>query len=230
MPQANFFSSLTVGIAEDRFTSYRASNEHSESEAHGTYAWNIALCESLYPGLNCLEISLRNSIHSAAIQEFGVEDWFRGRLHRNELETLTQRYNELSSRSRQQAIGIKELIADLSLGFWVSLFRSRYEQVLWPGLLEPVFPHWVRGGRTRQNAYARLDRIRRLRNLVFHHGAIWHWRDLEHQHQLILETIGWISPAMLAMTRLLDRFPSVYTRGAQPYAMELENIAQSWAR
>lgn len=228
MPQVDFFSSLAVGITEDRIAPYRASDEHSESGAYGTYAWNIALCESLYPALNCLEISLRNSIHSAALQEFGVEDWFKGRLHRNELETLTLRYNELSSRSRQQSIGINELIGDLSLGFWVSLFRSRYEQVLWPKLLEPVFPHWDKGGRTRRNAYARLDRIRRLRNLVFHHGAIWHWTDLADQHRLILETIGWISPAMLAATRLLDRFDSVYTRGSQPYAAELETIAQNW--
>ena len=64
----------------------------------------------------------------------------------------------------------------------------------------------------------------------FHHEPVWHLPDLEQQHQQILETIGWISPAMLAMTRLLDRFPSVYTRGAQPYATDLENLAQNWAR
>ena len=73
-----------------------------------------------------------------------------------------------------------------------------------------------------------MDRIRRLRNRVFHHEPIWHLPDLPKQHELILETIGWISPAMLAATRLLDRFDSVYTRGAQPYAAELETIAQNW--
>ncbi len=110
------------------------------------------------------------------------------------------------------------------------MLRTRYEQVLWPKLLEPVFPHCPRSQRTRQNAYTRLDSIRRLRNRVFHHEQVWHLADLPEQHRVILETIGWISPAMLAMTRLLDRFNSVYTRGAQPYAEGLESIAQSSAR
>ena len=48
------------------------------------------------------------------------------------------------------------------------------------------------------------------------------------EHRLILETIGWLSPAMLAATKLLDRFDSVYTRGSQPYAAELKTIAQNW--
>lgn len=70
--------------------------------------------------------------------------------------------------------------------------------------------------------------IRRLRNRVFHHEPVWHLRDLEEQHQRILETIGWISPAMPEMTRLIDRFDSVYTRGADHYATELDSVAQSW--
>ncbi len=120
-------------------------------------------------------------------------------------------------------------MANLTLGFWLSLFRIRYEQVLWPKLLEPVFPHCPRNQRTRQNAYLRLDQIRRLRNRVFHHEPIWRLPDLSEQHLLILETIGWISPVMLAMTEMLDRFSSVYTRGAQHYALELESVAQNWS-
>ena len=100
--------------------------------------------------------------------------------------------------------------------------------MLWPKLLEPVFPHCPRSQRTRRNVYVRLDEIRRLRNRVFHHEPIWHLPDLEERHQEILETIGWISPAMLEMTRLLDRFDSVYTTGADHYARELDSVAQNW--
>ena len=210
MAKADFFSILTAAISGNRFTPYLINNPNSQSEAYGTYLWNIALCESLYPALNCLEISLRNSIHDAAVQEFGVADWFQSHLHLNELEPL----NNLANGMRQghRSVSANDLIANLTLGFWLSLFRSRYEQVLWPKLLEPVFPYWEKQQRTRRNAYARLDSIRHLRNRVFHHEPIWYLQDLEQQHEQILETIGWISPAMLAMTRLLDRFDSVYTR------------------
>lgn len=226
MSQADFFSHLKTGISMDRFTPYYSASRQSDSEALGIYTWNLALCESLYPALNCLEISLRNSIHEAAIQEFGTVQWFQGCLHPQEFETVNQLHRELGSIGK--ANGPSELVSNLTLGFWLSLFRIRYEQVLWPRLLESVFPHCHRNLRTRREIYSRLDRIRRLRNRVFHHEPIWHLPNLAEQHALILETISWINPAMLAMTRLLDRFDSVYTRGSQPFTVELETIAQSW--
>ena len=228
MPQAEFFSNLTLAISKDRFAPYYSASGQSESEACGLYAWNLALCESLYPALNCLEISLRNSIHEAAAKQFSAVNWFQIYLEKEELDTVNQLLNDLNN--RRKTVRSSDLVANLTLGFWLGLFRTRYEQVLWPKLLEPVFPNSPRSERTRQKVYVRLDKIRRLRNRVFHHEPIWHWSDLPQQHQQILETIGWISPDMLAMTRLLDRFSSVYTRGAQPYATELENIAQDWAR
>ena len=77
--------------------------------------------------------------------------------------------------------------------------------------------------------FQRLSKIQELRNRVFHHEPVWHLPELERRHQEILETIGWISPAMLATTRLLDRFDSVYTSGAQSYQKELDSLAQNWA-
>ncbi len=82
--------------------------------------------------------------------------------------------------------------------------------------------------RERSLIRASLDRIRRLRNRVFHHEPVWHLPDLEHRHEETLETIGWISRAMLAMTRLLDRFDSVYTMGAENHAGELDSLARNW--
>ena len=66
-------------------------------------------------------------------------------------------------------------------------------------------------------------------NRVLHHEPVRRPNGLPEQHHQILETIGWISPALLAVTRLLDQFSSVYTRGAQHYALELESVAQNWS-
>lgn len=226
MSQDDFYFDLKAAISNDRATPYYTASRRVDSQAFGAYAWNLALCESVYPALNSIEICLRNSINAAAIQEFGTTDWFPMCLHEREIDVVSQLSSDLRASGR--ANGPSDLVSNLTLGFWLSLFRIRYEQVLWPKLLEAVFPHCPRSQRTRQNVYVRLEKIRRLRNRVFHHEPIWHLPDLPKRHEEILETIDWISPAMLAATRLLDRFDSVYTRGSQPYAAELETIAQDW--
>ena len=92
-----------------------------------------------------------------------------------------------------------------------------------------VFPNATNKQRARESIFKRFSDIQRLRNRVFHHEPIWHLPDLAEQHELILETTGWISPAMLQMTLLLDRFASVYTMGPQRYTEELDSVAQSWS-
>ena len=224
---ANFCSDLEAVISTDRLKPYNSDGRLTESEVNGTYAWNLALCESLYPALNNIEVSLRNSIHQAASREYGTADWFQKCLLKGELAEVNQLSQDL--RFKRKSTTASDLVSNLTLGFWLSLFRTRYEQILWLKFLEAVFPHCPRNQRTRQNGYVRLDRIRRLRNRVFHHEPIWHLPDLAEQHRLILEIIGWISPAMLAMTQMLDRFDSVYTMGPQPYTEELDSVAQSWS-
>ena len=72
------------------------------------------------------------------------------------------------------------VVAELNFGFWTALMDRRYEQVLFPKLLKPCFPYMPRHERTRKNVSARFERIRRLRNRIFHHepnpkwGLIWH--------------------------------------------------------
>ena len=227
MTQGLFYTNLRVSISNDLIGPYQRFSPQSESEIYATYAWNVALCESLYPALNGFEIALRRGIHVAAAGRFGSEHWFNGRLKTQEEELLNR------SRHRIDPTGVKtvaaaDLVGGLSLGFWVNLFKGRYERILWPQLLRKVFPYATKSQSSRELLYQRLNRIRRLRNRVFHHEPIWHWNDLHNQHEIILETFGWISPAMLEMTRLLDRFSSVYTRGAQHYAQKLDSIARGW--
>ena len=224
--QENQFRLFQQGISESRFKPYLVDSGGDVTEACAQYAWNIALSESLYPCLNFVEIALRNAIHRAAYEGLGDEYWFINHLDGKEKSIVSGVRQELAALGKPASAD--NFVTSLWFGFWVNLFTNRYERILWPWLLKPIFPNAPRRQRTRVKIGLRMNEIRRLRNRVFHHEPIWHLPDLEQQHQQILETIGWISPAMLAMTRLLDRFDSVYTRGAQPYATELESIAQSW--
>ena len=225
MCQSDYFGEFQKSASAERLKPYL--NDVDETQAFALYVWNIALCESLYPCLNGLEVALRNSLHRSISTKFGTDFWFIGRLKDPEDQRLKEAYSNLHRLSITSPMA-GDIVASLSLGFWVDLLKGRYEQIFWPALLPDVFPFATKKQRFRERLYQRLAKIQKLRNRVFYHEPIWHWTDLPEQHNLILETIGWISPAMLAATRLLDRFDSVYTSGAQPYAAELETIAQNW--
>ena len=74
---------------------------------------------------------------------------------------------------------------------------------------------------------AKLDRrwqnIRDLRNRVFHHERILHWRDLDARHQAILEIIAWMSPELHDLAGALDRFISIRKAGLNPWIDKLQN-------
>ena len=81
MCQSKYFSELQRAVSDGRLEPYlRHSPNGDVAQAFATYLWNLALCESLYPALQGIEVTLRNSIHSAASSEFGDEFWFKSQL------------------------------------------------------------------------------------------------------------------------------------------------------
>ena len=218
----NFEENLTQFISEERFAPYGQDADRNGSiDGYGCYFWNVALSKSLYPGLQGLEVALRNSLHTAISQNWGGESWFDAVLLPAELKTLAETRNQLKRQRMPESVG--QIVANSSLGFWVSLFNSRYEGILWPSLLKAVFPAMPNRLRKRRILSARLNGIRKLRNRVFHYEPIWKYPNLVQRHEEIWETIGWISPDMLAAVKLFDRFPEVYQLGPTHYR---ERIAE----
>lgn len=68
-----------------------------------------------------------------------------------------------------------------------------------------------------------LTLLRELRNRVFHHERIIHWRDLDTRHAAMLETVGWISTELRELAIVLDRFPAMRTAGIRPWLAKLQN-------
>jgi len=216
--QVNFSDQLRRAISHERLDAYRQrsfSSDDAELFAH--YAWNMALSESLYTPLQCLEVSLRNGIHDAATAYFKNDTWFDlpSVLYPPEFKKVLEAKGALSKSKKPLDPG--RIIPELSFGFWTSLFDVRYEKILWPFLLKPVVPNMLRQIRIRKNLSKRLNRVRTLRNRIFHHEPIWHWRDLRSQHTDILETIAWVNPAMKVFVEQFDRFDEIYKAGICEY-------------
>ena len=223
--QADFADKLNQVLSTERLEAYlQRATGNGNLNLFCHYVWNIALSESLYPSLQALEVILRNTIHEAARQHFGRDDWFDDVQiihHRHEVGALEKARSKLRRERKQPDVG--RIIAELNFGFWTSLLDRRYEQVLWPAMIRSAFPHMPRRMRTRANLAQRFNEVRNLRNRIFHHEPIWYW-PLPDKHRRVLEAIGWIEPAMAELISTVDRFPDVYAEGIAPIEAKLNTF------
>ena len=68
-----------------------------------------------------------------------------------------------------------------------------------------------------------LDRIRDLRNRIFHHERVIHWKDLGDKHALMLEVIRWSSTDLHKLAQTLDRFTEIHSAGIEPWKAKLQH-------
>jgi hypothetical protein len=206
------------------------------------YLWNTALCEALYPSLQALEVALRNTIFDAgsavypftgASQAGQVPCWLDvpGILHADEARMVAAAKTRLQQAHKPLEPG--RLVAELTFGFWTALFDVRYEntRILWPRLFtQKIFADAPNKKKNRKALSPLFNRIRHLRNRVFHYEPVWHWRDLQDQHALTLDLIEWMSPPLRRTVAALDRFSTVYADGLEPFREVIEGLAGPPAR
>jgi hypothetical protein len=218
--QPQTFAALKAALSADRLETYRPANGTDE-DTICCHLWNLALCESLLPMLQTLEIVFRNTIHHAIGQALSSPQWilngppFLGDLERAAIEEARQSLQQV-----RKPVTEPRMVAELRFGFWTSLADRRYDR-LWPRIIRTAFPAMPNSIRTRNEISARINGVRRLRNAVFHHHSIWHWADLRQQHEDGYTVIGWIAPDMAMLIRRIDRFSSVHDAGASAFQSNL---------
>jgi len=215
---ANTSSDITIEELERCFSRERLAKYGNFAEKNGgapnellaVYSWNIQLSQAFYPLLQLLEVSLRNALNGALTSRYSSEWLFNTILHEKDQKKVNEARANLLRENKLISTG--KVIAELKFGFWTSLFDVRYEQnqVLWPHLLTAVFRYIPKRHRTRQVISRQLNRVRHLRNRIFHYEPIWHWFNLQETHQAILTIIGWISPMIRKYAITLDTFPIIY--------------------
>lgn len=231
--QESFFTALRQTLSQERLEVYGSDGAASATVA-ARYLLNMALCESLYSPLQLCEVALRNSIHRELTSFAGTESWYDSTKLRltpwavEEVERVKAKIGRL-----KKPIIPGRVIAELQFGFWTSIFESHYEEIarFLPHGIKGVFRNMPKQLHNRHRIKRRLEQIRNLRNRVFHHERIIHWKDLEQQHEGILEVIAWISPELFEMAKTLDRFLVVRKAGIKPWKNKLlshwpENASQ----
>ena len=182
-----------------------------EKKAINHYCSNIELAESFYPCLSVFEVALRNALIRELETMAGREDWYVIFSNTPGLVNLNRYITQASKQitSRHETITPSKIVAELTLGFWVSLLNSEYEKILWKHLRR-AFPYMPKNLRQRKNLSAPLNTIRAFRNRVFHNESIcWNLNRVTDIHEELLLVMGWINQDIPEWIETLDRFEEV---------------------
>ena len=179
-----------------------------ERKAIDHYCSNIELAESFYPSLSVFEVALRNALSRELETMTGREDWYVTFPNTPGLTNLNRYITQAQKQiaSRKENVTPAKVIAELTLGFWVSLLNSEYERLLWKHLRR-AFPYMPKHLRQRKNVSAPLNSFRVFRNRVFHNESIcWNLNRVSEIHDEMFMVIGWINKDLPTWLKTIDRF------------------------
>lgn len=214
-------SNLINLFSENRLNSYKYDANDDNSILLERYLYNIEVSKALYPLLSILEISLRNRINQA-IENTIQHDWLMKELNTQNI-LLTGEFNKLQD-AKQKLLkkGHKnftkdDLIAELSLGFWVYLCGRKYKNTLWhkAGFFKTVFadyPNFSEFDKLSKVSPV-LQLMLKLRNRIFHHEIIINYPyGIINCYNDLKRLLGYISKdSLLYLDRICD-FNNVITK------------------
>ena len=151
-------------ISKKRLTYYRDFDEYKQ---------NIKYSEKYYVLLSIFEISLRNSIDNYFKEKIS-KDWMRSEiLHNDTKQRILESKKKISQ--RKELVTQDKIVAELSFGFWTSLFRKSYSNLFRIKDIKHIFPNIPNQSIkfiNRQILDKKLNKIRKFRNRVFHYEKI----------------------------------------------------------
>jgi hypothetical protein len=179
------------------------------------YLWNARLCEALYLPLQLAEVASRNAISVPVAKRFGPL-WFEDYRFENILPlpiraTLQETVRKEKSK-RRTAFTVNHIIAALPFGFWVNLMTRPYDKQLWANGVKVAFPYASRLD-DRETIYNCLEKMRKLRNDIMHHYAIFD-KGPQSEAQNIQRLIGlvcpeteWLAQQISTLSRVINDRP-----------------------
>ena len=165
------------------------------------------MAESFYPCLSILEVALRNALSRELETMTGREDWYAVFPTTPGLSNLNRYITKASKQiaGRHEIVTPSKIIAELTLGFWVSLLNAEYELLLWKHLRR-AFPYMPKHLRQRKNVSSPLNSFRSFRNRVFHNESIcWSMKRVTEIHNELYQVMGWINKDLPTWALSLDR-------------------------
>ena len=224
-----FFQDVGKALTSARLVSYQPAANATPEDCLANYLWDVTLAESLLPSIHFLEVAYRNTLHGAvgrliAAPLLGSENWLLanvGILEGPESSRVVKAKEDLNA--KRLPMTEANLVDELTLGFWINFLNVRYTPK-WPRIIKSVFPHATNAQRNRADILLRMNQVRELRNAIFHHHSVWHWRNLSQIHADLHTVLAWVSAPASQMAKALDRFPQVHQAGWQAFSKQVQGF------
>lgn len=154
---------------------------------------------------------MRNALSRELETMTGRPDWYAVFPTTSGLSNLNRYITQASKQivGRHESITPAKIVAELTLGSWVSLLNSEYERLLWKDLRR-AFPYMPKKDRQRKNISAPLNTFRSFRNRVFHNESVcWNLHRVEEIHKEMITVMGWMNKDVPGWLSQVDRFNAV---------------------
>jgi hypothetical protein len=179
-------------------TSIRLENYNDFDE----YRANLLQSEKYYSLLSIFEISLRNSIDDYFKKKIS-RDWLSSDYLHNDTKKRVQEAKNKILR-RREIVTHDKIIAELPFGFWTSLFRKSYSNLIRIQDINGIFPNMPRKNVkliNRNILDKKLNHIRKFRNRVFHYERIINKLEYKHIEQDIFELLEYFDVEISDFTK-----------------------------
>ena len=157
------YHDLACIISPERLKTYLNNANNNHDEAIKLYLENLKHIQRYFPIIIEFEVLLRNAINHELIDAYG-ETWYEDTSifidkQKQDIDNTMLR----CAKKKGQTINC-DMVAGLSLGFWINLFNSEYDKTLWRQHLHKIF----NGGIQRSTLRGKLKTINQLRNRIAH--------------------------------------------------------------
>ena len=234
-------------LSSARLSPYKQAARGDEQASLQLYLDNLRIAQSFYAPLSLLEVSFRNALHEVLVASFNTEDWLltqqTGFMVDSSLTSFDARQGKLVTNNKVLAMvqaataeykqkrgalptsGVS-LIAELTFGFWTTLFNKKYFLLLNRNPLR-AFAHRPRGT-SWETISNKLTEVRTFRNRVYHYEPLCFQKgsasiiclsQLQTTHASILELLSWIEPSLPVWLTEADRVPDTLKKLGQKHPL-----------
>lgn len=199
--EQSLFVRLGVTVSAERLGTYLKAAGFDEERALKLYIWNAKVGESFHFAIQGVEVGLRNCVNGALCRRFGEhwwgEDEFLDLADRERVADIATAKRRLENRDVD--VCTSQMVATLSLGFWVGMLQPRYNPEIWSRELRASFPN-LPDNKGRGDLAASAKRVADLRNRIWHHEPVFKM-SLADEFREIMIILGWICPTKATWVR-----------------------------
>jgi hypothetical protein len=197
-------------LSAKRLETYYQLFNGEKNNAIEYYQLNTKISEAFYPLLANLEITLRNSIHQSFTVRFGTENWFEEVGYQDLADQIKIAHSKIIK--NRQLLNCDKIVAELTFGFWTSLFNKQYARLFWRPLMF-AFKELEDQQKHRDKIAYKLNQVRKFRNRIFHYEPICNdLFALKTNYDNIIDILNWLDKDLVSWTITNQDFETLYRK------------------